>query len=34
VTVPGLVSLVMFVLFAATPTIVARAGRNRLGKIS
>jgi len=31
-TAPGLVSLLMFVLFAAMPTIVARAGRNRVGE--
>jgi hypothetical protein len=33
-TAPGLVSLLMFLLFAAMPTIVARAGRNRVGEIS
>jgi len=32
-TGPGLVSLLMFLLFAAMPTIVARAGRDRLGEI-
>jgi hypothetical protein len=31
VTLPDLVSLVMFVLFAAMPTIVTQAGRNRVG---
>jgi len=30
-TAPGLVSPLMFLLFAAIPTIVARAGRNRVG---
>jgi hypothetical protein len=35
VTVPGLVSLLMFLLFfAAMPTLVTRAGRNRVGEIS
>ena len=34
VTIPDLVSLLMFVLFAAMPTIVARVGRDRLGEIS
>jgi hypothetical protein len=29
VTGPGLVSLLMFLLFAAMPTFVTRAGRNR-----
>jgi hypothetical protein len=33
-TIPGLVSLMMFLLFAAMPTLVTRAGRNRVGEIS
>jgi hypothetical protein len=33
-TAPGLVSLLMFVLFAAMPTIVMRTGRSRIGEIS
>jgi len=33
-TAPGLVSLVMFVLFAAMPTLVTQAGRSRVGEIS
>ena len=34
-TAPGLVSLLMFLLFfAAMPTLVTRAGRNRVGEIS
>ena len=33
-TASGLASLLMFVLFAATPTLVMRAGRNRVGEIS
>ena len=33
-TARGLASLLMFLLFAAMPTIVTRAGRNRVGKIS
>jgi hypothetical protein len=33
-TAPGLVSLLMFLLFAAMPMIVARAGRSRVGQIS
>ena len=31
VTIPGLVSLLMFLLFAAMPMLVTRAGRNRVG---
>jgi hypothetical protein len=34
VTTPGLVSLLMFLLFAAIPTLVMRAGRSRMGEIS
>jgi hypothetical protein len=34
VTAPGLVSLLMFLLFAAMPTLVTRAGRKRVGEIS
>jgi len=34
VTAPGLVSLLMFLLFAAMPTLVVRAGRGRVGEIS
>jgi hypothetical protein len=34
VTIPGLVSLLMFLLFAAVPTLVTRVGRDRLGEIS
>ena len=34
VTAPGLVSLLMFVLFAAMPTLVIGASRNRLREIS
>jgi hypothetical protein len=34
VTIPGLVSLLMFLLFAAMPTVVMRTGRDRLGEIS
>jgi hypothetical protein len=33
-TPPALVSLLMFVLFAATPTLVTRAGFGRQGEIS
>ena len=33
-TIPGLVSLLMFLLFAAMPTLVTRAGRSRIGEIS
>ena len=33
-TAPGLVSLLMFLLFAAMPTLVVRAGRGRVGEIS
>ena len=33
-TAPGLVSLLMFLLFAAMPTIAARAGRSLAGEIS
>jgi hypothetical protein len=33
-TIPGLVSLLMFALFAAMPTLVTRAGRRRVGEIS
>jgi hypothetical protein len=33
-TAHGLLSLLMFLLFAAMPTIVARAGRDRVGQIS
>jgi hypothetical protein len=33
-TLPGLVSQLMFLLFAAMPTIVTRAGRSRVGEIS
>jgi hypothetical protein len=31
---PGLMSLVMFLLFAAMPTLVTRVGRSRVGEIS
>ena len=34
VTTPGLVSLLMFLLFAAMPTLVTRAGPNVVGEIS
>ena len=34
VTAPGLLSLLMFVQFAATPTLVTRAGFGRQGEIS
>jgi hypothetical protein len=33
-TAPGLVSLLMFALFAAMPMLVTRAGRNRAAEIS
>ena len=33
-TAPGLVSLLMFLLFAAMPTLVTRVDRNRVGEIS
>jgi len=33
-TAPGLVSLLMFVLFAAMPTLVMRVGHSRVGGIS
>ena len=33
VTAPGLVSLLMFLLFAAMPTLVTRAGHKRVGEI-
>jgi len=33
-TAPGLVSLLMLLFFAAMPTLVTRAGRNRVGEIS
>jgi hypothetical protein len=32
-TIPGLVSLLMFLLFAAMPTLVTRAGGKRVGEI-
>ena len=34
VTIPGLVSLLMFLLFAAMPMIVTRAGRRGVGELS
>ena len=34
VTVPGLVSLLMFLLFAVMPTLITRADRSCLGEIS
>jgi hypothetical protein len=33
-TIPGVISLLMFLLFAAMPTLVMRADRIRVGEIS